>query len=400
MKAVILAAGEGSRMRPLTYTRPKVMLPIASKPILEHLLIEASRAGISEFIFVVGYCDKQVRDYFGKGEKWGVNIVYCKQRKQSGTADAIQMVEGLVDGNFQVLNGDIIVSREDIERLAGNSDTTLSVIKVEDSRGLGMVELCEGKVVHIYEKTEKPPSKMANAGLYLFTTDIFGAIALTVKSPRGEYEITTSLQMMMDKGHYISYQEIDHCLDLSYPWDLLSANESLLAGIEPQNSGEVEENVVMKGAVCVGKNTVIRSGSYIVGPVVIGQDCGIGPNCFIRPCTTIGDGCHIGSAVEVKNSIIMRGSKLPHHNYVGDSIIGEGCNFGAGTKVANLRLDKKDVWAAGVNTKRRKLGAIVGDRVETGINASINIGCMIGNDTLIGPGTVASGVILPGSKIF
>ncbi len=400
MKAVILAAGEGSRMRPLTHTRPKVMLPIANKPILEHLLIEASRAGISEFIFVVGYCDKQVRDYFGKGERWGVNIVYCKQRKQLGTADAIKMVEGLVDGNFLVLNGDIIISWEDIERLAGNSDTTLSVIKVEDARGLGMVELYEGRVVHIYEKTENPPSKMANAGLYLFAPDIFGAIALTAKSPRGEYEITASLQLMMDKGQDISYQEIGHWLDISYPWDLLSANESLLAGIESQNSGEVEENVVMRGAVCIGKNTVVRSGSYIVGPVVIGQDCKIGPNCFIRPCTAIGDGCHVGSAVEVKNSIIMRGSKLPHHNYVGDSIIGEGCNFGAGTKVANLRLDKKDVWAAGVNTKKRKLGTIVGDGVETGINASINVGCMIGSNTLIGPGAVASGVILPGSKIF
>ncbi len=273
MKAVILAAGEGSRMRPLTHTRPKVMLPIANKPILEHLLIEASRAGISEFIFVVGYCDKQVRDYFGKGERWGVNIVYCKQRKQLGTADAIKMVEGLVDGNFLVLNGDIIISREDIARLAGNSDTTLSVIKVEDERGLGMVELYEGRVVHIYEKTENPPSKMANAGLYLFTPDIFGAIALTAKSPRGEYEITASLQVMMDSGQDISYREIDHWLDISYPWDLLSAKESLLAGIESQNLGEVEENVVMKGAVSVGKNTVIRSGSYIVGPVAIGQDC-------------------------------------------------------------------------------------------------------------------------------
>ena len=94
MKAIILAAGEGSRMRPLTYTRPKVMLPIANKPILEHLLVEASQAGISEFIFIVGYCDEQVRGYFGKGEKWGVNIVYCNQRKQLGTADALNMAAG------------------------------------------------------------------------------------------------------------------------------------------------------------------------------------------------------------------------------------------------------------------------------------------------------------------
>jgi len=104
--------------------------------------------------------------------------------------------------------------------------------------------------------------------------------------------------------------------------------------------------------------------------------------------------------VEVKNSIVMNGSKIPHHNYVGDSIIGEGCNLGAGTKVANLRLDKKDIWAAGIDTKRRKLGAIMGDNVETGINACINVGCIIGDDVHIGPGAVVNGVILPHSKIL
>jgi len=400
VKAIILAAGEGSRMRPLTYTRPKVMLSIANKPILEHLLIEAGEAGIKEFIFVVGYCDEQVRDYFGNGDKWGVNIAYFNQRKQLGTAHALKMVEGLVDGNFLVINGDIIVNRKDIKKLASKSENALSVIEVKDTRDLGIVELGEGKVVHIYEKEEKPTSHMANAGLYLFAPDIFGAISLTSKSPRGEYEITDSLQLLMDKGYDISYQKINYWLDLSYPWDLLSANESLLAGIKSQNLGEVEENVTVKGIIAVGENTVIRSGSYIVGPVIIGQNCEIGPNCYIRPYTAIGDGCHIGSAVEVKNSIIMRGSKLPHHNYVGDSIIGEECNFGAGTKIANLRLDKKEIQVADINTKRRKLGAIIGDRVETGINASINVGSMIGNNTLVGPGAIASGIILPDSRIF
>ena len=400
MKAIILAAGEGSRMRPLTSARPKVMLPIANKPILEHLLIEARGAGISEFIFVVGYRDEQVRNYFGSGEKWGVNIGYANQRKQLGTADALKMIEGLVDGNFLLINGDIIVNRKDIKKLAGKNDNTLSVIEVEDTRGLGMVELSEGKVVHIYEKEENPPPRTANAGLYLFTPDIFGAVSLTSKSPRGEFEITDSLQLLMDKGYDISYQKLNYWLDISFPWDLLPANESMLAGIKAQNLGEVEESVVIKGIVSVGKNTVIRSGSYIVGPVIIGQDCEIGPSCYIRPYTAIGDGCHIGSAVEVKNCIIMEGSKLPHHNYVGDSVIGGECNFGAGTKVANLRLDKKEIWVAGINTKRRKLGAIIGDRVETGINASINVGSMIGNNTFIGPGALASGVILPNSSIF
>ena len=400
MKAIILAAGEGVRMRPLTYTRPKVMLPLANKPILEHLLIQAKKTGITDYIFVVGYHDEQVRDYFDDGEQWKVNIKYCTQRKQSGTADAVKMAEGLVDGNFLLVNGDAIVTSQDIRKIMGAEYTSLGVIEVEDVRDLGVVELSEGKIVHIYEKTAESPSHVVNAGVYLFTPDIFGAISRTPKSPRGEYEITDSLQLMIDEGRDIGYQEISYWLDLSYPWDLLIANESLLAGIEPQNLGEVEKNVVVKGVVSIGKNTVVRSGSYIVGPVIIGQDCDIGPNCYIRPYTSIGDNCHVGAAVEVKNSIIMRGSKIPHHNYVGDSIIGEECNFGSGTKIANLRLDKKDITAAGIDTKRRKLGAIIGDRVETGINACINVGSIIGNNTHIGPGAVASGVILPDSRIF
>jgi len=157
---------------------------------------------------------------------------------------------------------------------------------------------------------------------------------------------------------------------------------------------------VIQGKVSIGQNTVIRSGAYIVGPVSIGQNCDVGPNCYIRPCTSIGDNCHIGNAVEVKNSIIMKNSKIPHQNYIGDSIIGEGCNFGAGAKVANLRLDKKNVEINQLDTKKRKLGAIVADGVQVGINACLNVGSVIGNDTHIGPGAVASGTISPGSRIF
>ncbi len=387
-------------MRPLTYTRPKVMLPVANKPILEHLLVQAEKAGIREFIFIVGYHDEQVRHYFGGGERWGVSIDYCAQRKQLGTADALKMVEGLIDGSFLMMNGDTIVGRDDIKRIAKGKDITLSVIRVKDTVGLGVVELSRGRAVRIYEKTENPPSDMANAGLYLFTPQIWGAISQTAKSPRGEYEITDSLQLMIDSGQRILYQELSSWMDLSYPWDLLPANESLLSAIEAQNGGEVEENVVIKGAVSIGENTVIRSGSYIIGPAIIGQGCDLGPNCYIRPYTAIGNNCRIGGAVEIKNSIIMNGSKIPHHNYVGDSVIGEGCNLGAGTKIANLRLDKKDIWAAGINTKRRKLGAIMGDNVETGINACINVGCIIGNDVRIGPGAVVGGVIASGAKVL
>jgi UDP-N-acetylglucosamine diphosphorylase/glucosamine-1-phosphate N-acetyltransferase len=399
MKAVILAAGEGKRMHPLTYTRPKVMVPIANKPILEHLLTELKKAELYQFLFVVGYHDEAVRSYFGDGGKWGVRIEYVTQSRQLGTAHAVQTLEGLVAEEFLLVNGDSVVAAEDVRKLLGERLPALGIVEAEEVGDAGVVEV-EGKTVtRILEKVKAPPSHLVNAGVYFLDRRIFDAISRTGKSPRGEYELTDSLQLLVDDGCPISYHILARWLDVSYPWDLLTANEALLETIAGENLGEVEEGVVVKGPVSIGKGTIVRAGSYIVGPAAIGGGCEIGPNCYIRPSTAIGDSCHIGAAVEVKNSVIMSETKIPHHNYIGDSIIGEGCNFGAGAKIANLRLDKGQISIAGVETKRRKLGAIIGDRVEIGINASINVGSLIGDHTFIGPGAVASGMILPNSRI-
>jgi len=270
---------------------------------------------------------------------------------------------------------------------------------VKDTHDLGAVEIRQGRVIRIHEKVQKPPSLMANAGVYLFTQDIFDAISQTEKAPQGEHQLTDSLHLLIDR-YPVACHQISYWLHLSYPWDLLPANESLLERIQPQNMGQIEKNAVIRGSVSIGKDTIVRSGSYVVGPIIIGQNCEIGPNCYIRPHTSIGDNCHIGSAVEIKNSIIMKGSRIPHHSYVGDSIIGEDSNLGAGTKIANLRLDKKAIYVSNIATQRQKLGAIIGDKVETGINACINAGTTIGNNTHIGPGAIASGIIAPNSKIF
>jgi bifunctional UDP-N-acetylglucosamine pyrophosphorylase/glucosamine-1-phosphate N-acetyltransferase len=400
LKAIILAAGEGSRMRPLTYSRPKVMLPLANQPILEHSLIQVRDSGITEFIFVIGYHSEKIREHFHTGRKWGVKIEYVTQPQQLGTADALRMVAGLVDNDFIMMNGDMITSQKDITRLMARDSNAMTLFPVSDTTGLGTVLVEKGRVSRIFEKVESSPSRLANAGLYRLTRDIFPALAETPKSARGEYEITDALQTLINRGYPVSYENIQYWLDLSYPWDLLKANESILVRLESEIQEQVEENVVIKAPVSIGRDTVVKSGSYIIGPVVIVNDCEIGPNCYIRPTTAIGDRCHIGAACEVKNSIIMNGSQIPHHNYVGDSVIGEDCNLGSGTKIANLRLDKENVVVDGRNTGCRKLGVIMGDHVETGINACINVGSLIGDNSRIGPGAVASGIIAPGSKVF
>jgi UDP-N-acetylglucosamine diphosphorylase/glucosamine-1-phosphate N-acetyltransferase len=399
-QAVIMAAGEGQRMRPLTYTRPKVMIPLANKPILEHLVIALKEAGIEDFIFVVGYREEIIRNYFGEGAEWGVKIRYSQQKTQLGTADALRMVENLVKDSFVLANGDIILHPADVRKLIASNQNCLTVVELDNVSGLGVIETEGGRVIRIHEKLADPPSHLANAGLYLFTPEIFAAVRSTPKSPRGEFEITDSIRNLISLGRPIEYLQIAEWFDLSYPWDLLNANEKLLQKLKGEIRGEVETNAHLEGEISLGRGSRIRSGAYLVGPIIIGDNCDIGPNCYIRPSTAVGHNCHIGASVEVKNSLIFSGSKVPHLSYVGDSVIGENCNLGAGTKIANLRLDKKDISVGTVDTRRRKLGAILGDKVETGINSNINVGTMIGNNSAIGPGALAHGIIPPNSRVF
>ncbi|WP_456329456.1 bifunctional sugar-1-phosphate nucleotidylyltransferase/acetyltransferase [Archaeoglobus sp.] len=402
MQTVILAAGEGTRMRPLTYTRPKVMLPVANRPILEHLMEELAKAGVDEAVIVVGYRDETIRSHFG--DKWnGIRIKYVRQSKQLGTAHALLSAEHVIEDGFLMLNGDAIVFEDDLKKLMKERNG-IAVFEVPNPEDFGVVEVVDGKVSRIIEKPEKPKSNLINAGVYTFTKEILDYVKKTPVSVRGEYEITDSITMAISEGFEFKPVKIERWIDVGYPWDLLKANKELLKNIESKIDGEVEGNSTIKGKVVVGEGSVIMSGAYIVGPVVIGKNCRIGPNCYIRPYTSIGDNCHIGAAVEVKNSIVMAGTKLPHHNYVGDSVIGENCNFGAGTKIANLRLDEGEVVVnvkgKDVRTGRKKFGAAIGDNVKTGINASINVGSMIGNGVFVGPGAVVSGFVEPYSKVF
>lgn len=401
MKCVVLAAGEGKRMHPLTYTRPKVMLPIANRPILEWNLLNAKKAGVKDFVFVVGYKSEMVRNYFSDGKRWGVKINYVNQGDPKGTAHAIGMVESFVD-DFIVLSGDTIFGSDDIKNIISKKDS-MGLFKVEDPKEYGIVETKNGKVVKIYEKMDDPFTDVINAGIYHFDKKIFDYINKTSKSVRGEYEITDTLNMIAGKKDVNSVL-IKEWRDVVYPWDLIDANKELLKKIKTKIDGEVEKNTTIKGEVLIGKNTRVMSGAYIEGPVVIGKDCKIGPNCYIRPFTSIGDNCHVGNACELKNSIVFNGSNIPHQNYVGDSVIGSGCNLGSGCKIANLRFDKKNVSVVlngkKIDTKRRKLGCIMGDNVQTGINSVVDVGSIIGDNCFVGPGGKVKGFIKSSSKIM
>ena len=225
MKCVILAAGEGKRMHPLTFSRPKVMLAIANKPILEWNLLNAKKAGLKEFFFVVGYKSEMVRDYFGNGKKWNVKIDYVNQGKPRGTGHAIGMVEKFVD-NFIVLCGDTIFGVNDIKKIM-QKKSCIGIVEVKYPEEYGIVEIKDNKLVKIYEKMDEPFSNVINGGIYHFDKKIFDYIKKTKKSPRGEYEITDSINMKV-KEKTIETVLLKEWRDIVFPWHLLDANKELL----------------------------------------------------------------------------------------------------------------------------------------------------------------------------
>ncbi|KAF5414889.1 MAG: Bifunctional protein GlmU [Candidatus Methanogaster sp.] len=392
MKAVILAAGEGTRMRPLTASCPKVMLPVANMPVLEHIIVAARDAGIDGFVCVVGYMGEVIRDYFGDGSRLGVRIDYVEQEEQLGTAHAIGMASRSVGARFLVLNGDAIVAPPDLRALIERKeDIVLATKELKNPTGYGIVCVDGGRVARLIEKPDYAAGNLVNAGIYLFPDTIFDAIRETGESVRREYEITDSINALASDLN-IGYSMLDTWIDIGRPWNLLDANEYLLTNNYAGVAGVVEPYATLNGSIRVGKGSIIRNGSYITGPVIIGENCDIGPNCFIRPGTAIGDNVRIGNAVEVKNSIVMDGTNIGHLSYVGDSVIGRGCNLGAGTKIANLRHDGRNIRAVlkgeSVDTGRRKLGVVMGDGVHTGINTSINVGVMMGACMSTRPGEV------------
>ncbi|MDI6898981.1 MAG: sugar phosphate nucleotidyltransferase [Methanolinea sp.] len=398
MQCVILAAGEGKRMRPLTSTRPKVMLPLGNRPMLEHLVAAARDAGITDILLVVGYREEEVRRFFGDGSSFGVKIEYAVQRQQKGTADALATAEEWVRGDFILMNGDMVLSPGDIRSIVDAGPACMGVAPSDHPEDYGVVQL-EGDTVSVLrEKSREPAGNLVNAGIYHFGEDIFPIIGEVGLSPRGERELTDALSVLI-ANKALRAVRVSSWLDVGFPWDLLSANEKMMENIPPAIAGTVEDGAVLKGAVQVGQGSVVRAGSYIEGPCIIGKDCRIGPHAYIRGATTVGDGCHIGHATEVKNSIILPGTNLPHFNYLGDSVVGSGCNFGAGTKVANLRHDRAVVHVGGHPTMRKKFGAIIGDGAMFGINCSVNVGSVIGGGAAIGPHCLVEGYIAPGTKV-
>jgi glucose-1-phosphate thymidylyltransferase len=328
VKGLILAGGHGTRLRPLTFTGNKHMIPIANKPMIFYGLEHLSKAGIKEIAVILGPIREGVRETIGNGSNFGLEITYIDQPDPKGLAHAVLVAEDFLKGGpFVMYLGDNLL-KQGVRPLINayfnhSSDCVICVTAVNDPDRYGIVELDSGgKVSRLVEKPKEPKSNLALAGAYLFNESIFEAVKKIKPSWRNELEITDAIQYLLENGKKISVQHIDGWWkDTGKPEDLLEANQLVLDDLQSKFEGSIDKSCQIIGKVSIGKDSVIRPNTKIKGPVIIGKGCEIGPNVYLGPYTSIGDNVKILSG-EVEGSIIMQNVFINCNNRIIDSIIG------------------------------------------------------------------------------
>jgi len=365
-QAVILAAGEGQRLRPFTVNKPKVMLSIADKPILQYVVEALAQSNIRHIVLIVGYKREQIFDWLGSGGQFGVDITYITQEKQLGTAHALAQAKVVAEDEFLVLPGDNLIEADTIAQFVAVKPEAVLVKRIDNPARYGVVAIDKGVVKNIVEKPEEAKGNVVSLGIYAFTKQIFDFI-------EPELDIPDVLNNMIAQGKHLSAQETDGTwLDVVYPWDILSLNDAVLRQMQANLGGIIEAGVSVKGAVSVGKDTVIRSNSYLAGPVIIGDDCDIGPNVCILPATSIGDNVVISPFTDIKNSVIGSDVTIGPGCIIQDSVIDKGCviegRFTACSGEADVRVNDEHYVV--------NVGVMLGE------------GCSLGNCVIAQPGVV------------
>lgn len=327
VKGLLLAGGHGTRLRPLTYTGNKHMLPIANKPMIMYGFDQLRSSGIQEIGIVLGPLQEGIVESLGDGSKFGVRIRYIDQPDPRGIAHAVLISrEFLGDGPFVVHLGDNLL-KDRIPTLVdefarSHEDATVFVSRVKDPSRFGVVQIRNDRVVRLVEKPKDYVSDLALAGLYFFRSSIFEAIAKLKPSWRNELEITEAIQNLLDSGGKITYHEISGWWkDTGRPEDILEANQLVLADLNTSIKGKIEEGVSIANRVEIGEGTVIRRGAALRGPVVIGEYSEIGSGTYLGPYTSVGSKVKILGA-EIENSIILDGTTIDCRERIVDSIIG------------------------------------------------------------------------------
>jgi len=379
MKAVILAAGEGKRLRPLTETMPKVMLPVANKPVLEYVFDAVKNSGIDEIVVVVGYKKEVIMEYFK--EYIDVDVIYVVQNKQFGTSHALLQTKKHINEPFIVLSGDNIIDQISISKLIRNESEYSMLVKETLYPSKYGVVTSEKDILK--ELVEKPPNekfkRFVSTGIYKLPNSIFDNISNATS--QGDYSLSSVIQSTVDQGKKISTILAEVWMDIAYPWDFLRINETMAHSVPSSLGGTIEKGVILKGRVSIGNNTTIYSGCYIIGPVIIGDGCEIGPNVCIFPSTAIGDNSVIHPFSEIRNSVIMNDVHIGSNSFISHSIIGKGSTMGHNF---SSMVGKTTMEVEGEFKKLEDIGAIVGADCNIKSHVVIDPGKIIGTRCRIG----------------
>jgi UDP-N-acetylglucosamine diphosphorylase/glucosamine-1-phosphate N-acetyltransferase len=366
MQAVILAAGEGKRVRPLTRSRPKVMIPVANRPIIEYVIEALEKNGIREIIVVVGYRKEQVTRFLNQLD---MPIEVVVQKKQLGTAHALKCAESLITGDFLLLPGDNYIDAHSIGRIKEIKNAML-VKEHPNPSNFGVVLLKDGFVTRIIEKPEHSPSFMVSTGIYSLTRDFFSYIS--------ENNVTDAVSLMLNSGEQIKAVIADDWQDAIYPWDILKMNKHLLKNLPEAREGTTSRQTIIQGAVRIGKGTTIGPNTVISGPVIIGSDCEIGPNCCIMPNTSLGSRVKVEPFTCIGNSLIMDDTSIGSHSRIIDAVTGQGCRLSDHTTIVTS-ASLLDIEGTVI---KPEFGAVLGDQVISG-SFTIFKNCIVGNNVSV-----------------
>ena len=382
MQAVILAAGEGKRVRPLTRSRPKAMIPVANRPIIEYVIDALLKNGIRDIIVVVGYRKEQVTRFLNQLD---IPIEVVVQEKQLGTAHALQCAESKIKGDFLLLPGDNYIDPQSIARIKGVPNAML-VKEHSNPSNFGVVLLQDGLVTSIVEKPEHSPSFMVSTGIYSLNKDFFSCI-------RGN-DMTDAIASIVETGGHIQAIPADDWQDAIFAWDLLKMNRRLLGNLPSGKEGTVSRQTTIQGSVRIGKGSTIGPNTVITGPAVIGNDCIIGPNCCIDPNTSIGSRVTLEPFTCIGNTLVMDDTIIGSHSRVMDTVIGERCRLADHTST-NKATGLLDIEGLVI---RSEFGAILGDNVNSG-QFSIYKNSIIGNNAVVESGNSMLSRIIPDGSL-
>lgn len=388
-QAIILAAGEGQRLKPFTKLMPKVMLPIAGKPILEYVVEALAENGVRRIVMVVGYRKEHVQDHFGSGQAWGVEIEYVTQPKQLGVAHALKQARALADERFFVIAGDNLIGRETIAPLIRISPNALLVKPHEDTARYKAVLIEGGQVKEFRPDSARAAGGPIDIGAYAFTRQVFDFIG-------DEVSLTPVMRKMIAAGLPLTAVETEgFWQDAVYPWDILKLNDMVLSKIAPTLGGTLEEGSQMRGLVSVGEGTVIHPTCYVVGPVVIGEDCEIGPNVCIFPSTSIGNNVILSPFSVIRNSCIGNNVTVGPMASIHDSIIAPGTTIGSHFAA---RSGEGTIEIEGMH-HTVKMGAIIGSYCQLGDAVTIEPGTIVGNNCRVKSSKALTAALPDGSLV-